>query len=183
MAKPLFYVHGLDSSPQGFRATFFKKHFPSIQIPALPNDVTQRLAIVKQNLQEPSYFVGSSLGGLTTALLARDVPSLIAGMVLIAPAVDSYDRSLWKPEHLTEVSKLVLSANIPTHIIAAKQDEVIPYEAIARFRERAEAPEAIPFEVFDDNHLLHTHRALCAQLRAIERLTGLQSQDPAFFEM
>lgn len=167
----LYYIHGLDSSPQGFRAVFFKENFPEIKIPKLPNDVETRLDILRSLVTKPACLVGSSLGGLTSLLFARDCPEKVLGMVLIAPAVATFDPEFWTPESRKEVESLVLSQSIPTHLIAARNDEIIPLEAIRDLHTKAEAPLEIPFEIFEDTHLLHSKEALEAQLRAISAIS------------
>lgn len=178
MHKPLFYIHGLDSSPQGVRARYFKAHFPDMLIPALPNDVRVRLDMLKTIIQEPACLVGSSLGGLTSLLLARDCPERIRAMVLIAPAVATFDLTLWKPEDLEEVNRLVIPAGIPTHVIAARQDDVIPLAGIEGLLARSPKGGEVPFQVFEDGHLLHTPEALEAQISAITTLSGIPAAQP-----
>lgn len=176
MHPPLFYIHGKDSGPSGFRAQFLKRHFPKILIPQLNNDVPRRLEVLDEVVKTPSFLVGSSLGGLTSLGFAQDHPERVAGMVLIAPAVGFYDPAYKTPEVLDYISDLVIPQGIPTHVIAARRDEIIPLADIESLIQRSGMAEEIPFTVFDEDHLLHSSRALEAQLQAIEAVTGFSRE-------
>ncbi len=61
----------------------------------------ESLAIVRAQTEGPQVFVGSSMGGWLALLAARALAATgetgrIAGMVLIAPAVDFTDELMWK---------------------------------------------------------------------------------------
>ncbi|ANV87687.1 YqiA/YcfP family alpha/beta fold hydrolase [Picosynechococcus sp. PCC 7117] len=86
------YLHGFASSPQSRKAQYFAEHIPDLVIPDLNQDdfggltISRQLAQLKPLLTEPSYIIGSSLGGLTAAILAEQCPELIKKIVLLAPA-------------------------------------------------------------------------------------------------
>lgn len=178
MGAPLLYIHGLDSGPNGYRARFFKAHFPHMEIPQLPNCLDQRRDILANIIVAPTYLVGSSLGGLTSLVFARDYPERVLGLVLIAPAIATFDPSHWTQKSLGEVARLVIPAGIPTRLIASRLDEVIPLGAIESLHQRSPAPESIPFHLFEDGHLLHSEPALATQLAAIEAITGCKAHEP-----
>lgn len=86
------YLHGFASSPQSRKAQYFLARSPDLLLPDLnQNDfstltVSRQIAQVRELLTEPSYIIGSSLGGLTAALLAEKYPDLVKKIVLLAPA-------------------------------------------------------------------------------------------------
>lgn len=171
----LTFLHGLESSPDGFRANYLRARFPHIQVPALSKDPWQRHTYLRETVQEPTYLVGSSLGGLSALLLARDLPHLVQGMILLAPAVGFHDPSYRTPEILKVVEALVIPSDIPTTVIMGEKDEVIPFASVQALIARSPNPEAITFIPVDDQHRLHSEAALSAMIRGIEQITGLQA--------
>ena len=86
------YLHGFASSPQSRKAQYFLVRSPGMLLPDLNQDdfgtltVSRQIEQIKELLTEPSYIIGSSLGGLTAALLAEKYPELVKKIVLLAPA-------------------------------------------------------------------------------------------------
>ncbi|OKH17754.1 YqiA/YcfP family alpha/beta fold hydrolase [[Limnothrix rosea] IAM M-220] len=86
------YLHGFASSPQSRKAQYFLGRSPNLVLPDLnkPNfgelTVSRQIDQVRKLLTEPSYIIGSSLGGLTAAVLAEEYPNLVKKIVLLAPA-------------------------------------------------------------------------------------------------
>ena len=86
------YLHGFASSPQSRKAQYFLERSPDLLVPDLNQDnfetltVSRQVEQVKALLTEPSFIIGSSLGGLTTAILAEKYPELVKKIVLLAPA-------------------------------------------------------------------------------------------------
>lgn len=90
------YLHGFASSPRSFKARRFQAYCEPrglrFQMPDLNGDNFQRLTLTRQ-LEDvaqligdrPTAIVGSSLGGLTAAILADRHPN-IERLVLLAPA-------------------------------------------------------------------------------------------------
>ncbi len=90
----------------------------SAQLKALIDDV-----VAKQNI-DPSriYVVGASNGGYMTARLGSDYPDYFAAVVPICPAVAYGDTTL-----LTD-DELAVLRDVPTWIVQATSDNVLPYE-------------------------------------------------------
>jgi len=166
----LYYLHGLESSPQGFRACYLRESFPQIIAPALPRDVLERRAILERIITEPAFLVGSSLGGMSALDFAVRRPELVRGMVLIAPAVGFYDAVYRTPELLEFVARLHVPAGIPTRVIAGRQDEIIPLSAIEAMIQRS--PDPIELMVFNDQHRLHLPQALDAMIEGVLKISA-----------
>ena len=94
------YLHGLASSPFSRKAHFLRRVFSDInlrlEIPDLNQGSFRRLTVSRQcdqvqclieQSQEAAILLGSSLGGLTAALVANRCPQ-VAAIVLLAPALD-----------------------------------------------------------------------------------------------
>ncbi len=86
------YLHGFASSPLSRKAQYFLERSPDLILPDLNQDdfgsltVSRQIEQVRALLTEPSYIIGSSLGGLTAALLAEKYPDLVKKIILLAPA-------------------------------------------------------------------------------------------------
>ena len=164
----LIYVHGKDSGPFGKRAALLKRHFAQIRIPQLTNELDWRVPLLNDMIESNAVLVGSSLGGLTSLIFARDYPEKIAAMVLLAPAVGFYDPEYDTPEINERINELVIPANIPTTVLAAKNDDIIRLEAVERLVDRS--PGDVQLQVFDDDHLLLSELAQVAQIKAIRAM-------------
>lgn len=170
----LFFLHGLESSPKGYKASVLRENFPSIQVPELPKDPWERHEILLPMVTEKSVLVGSSLGGLSALMLARDVPEMVKAMVLVAPAVGFYDTQYRTPKLMEMVNRLVVPVSIPTTIIAGTQDDVIPMEAIQRLIDRSKPQAIIDLITFQEGHRLNSPGAHEVLLQATRRYFGKQ---------
>jgi pimeloyl-ACP methyl ester carboxylesterase len=95
----LCFLHGLDSSPQGTKASLLRAYDPRCLIPNLPPDINERLKVLEHGLRAPAPLVGSSLGGLTALMYAMSHPEMVHGLVLLAPAVGIRIEDLFTEEH------------------------------------------------------------------------------------
>ena len=148
----LVFLHGLGSSPEGTKARFLKKSYPYIKIPALPTDPFERFFAAEHYIKEPSTIIGSSLGGLTSIMFCIKYPDLVKSMLLLAPAVWTYDRNILDQELISSLDNMRIPDGIPTTIIAAIKDEVIPLEKIREFSKKT---NGINLLEADDTHDLH----------------------------
>lgn len=86
------YLHGFASSPQSRKAQYFAQNIPDLIIPDLNQDdfgsltLSRQLEQIQPWLTEPCHIIGSSLGGLTAAILAEQFPDQVKKIVLLAPA-------------------------------------------------------------------------------------------------
>ncbi len=96
----LYFLHGMESSPQGTKSRLIRKTYPNCIIPELPPDIHRRNDILLNLIKEPAWIIGSSLGGLSALLFAMDNPGLVRGMVLLAPAVGFFAKDIFPPEDL-----------------------------------------------------------------------------------
>jgi len=155
----LLYLHGLNSSPQSFKARLLHSHMVTLGrggefiCPALPHSPRAAIAMVEsllasQPLQEVTL-VGSSLGGYYATCLAQR-HGLRA--VLINPAVRPYEllqsllgaqENLYSGErydltleHLDELLEMEVSRIDPAQylLMVCTADEVLDYRAaVARY--------------------------------------------------
>jgi pimeloyl-ACP methyl ester carboxylesterase len=166
----LCFLHGLDSSPEGTKASLLKKHEESIWIPVLPPGVFDRLRLLEQEAHEPVLLMGSSMGGLTALMYAMAHPEMVEGMVLMAPAVQSRQNGIFTDEEKAFLGSVYIPAGIPTIVIAGKQDVVVPLSAIRRVIERSPDNAAITLHEVDDDHDLH--RSLNLMWKAVSDIRG-----------
>jgi pimeloyl-ACP methyl ester carboxylesterase len=116
----LCFLHGLDSSPQGTKASFLRAYDSRCLIPNLPPDINERLKVLEHGLREPMLIVGSSLGGLTALMYAMSHPEMVHGLVLLAPAVGTKVEGLFTGEHKRIMSSVYIPRGIPTVAIAQR---------------------------------------------------------------
>ena len=164
----LCFLHGLDSSPQGTKASFLRAYDSRCLIPNLPPDINERLKVLEHGLRAPVLLVGSSLGGLTALMYAMSHPEMVHGLVLLAPAVGTKVEGLFTGEHKRIMSSVYIPRGIPTVVIAGFRDEVIPLSSIRGMIERSPDPANIQLLEVDDDHDLH--KSLDLMLQAIKRI-------------
>ena len=168
--KNLYYLHGLKSSPDGFRACYIRERYPELVAPALSEDVYERMELLEREIQAPVYLVGSSLGGLSALMFVEQFPQLVKGMMLLAPAVGFCDQQYRTPEILALVERLIIPAGIPTAVIAATRDEVIPCRAIQTMVARSPKPEDIMLNLVDDIHRCREQATLDCMMQGIQHI-------------
>ncbi|RLB43340.1 MAG: alpha/beta hydrolase [Deltaproteobacteria bacterium] len=146
MRTTRIFVHGLDSSNQGTKATFFRQHYPDMILPNFPGSLEERMEALERVLQGRSniILVGSSFGGLMGTLFALDNEERVRRLVLLAPALN-----LVEPE--TYEGRLI---SVPTWIYHGTGDEVIPIEVIKDIG--AKLFKNLTFVELNDDHNLHS---------------------------
>lgn len=148
MEEPnLLFLHGYESSGNGFKANFLRQIFPTIETPTLTGELDQRLEQINSVFQENKTWIiiGSSYGGLMAAILAAKSKVKIVQLVLLAPAL--------LPSLIPD-SLRIKQIDIPTTIISGKQDEIVPTASIKDFSTHLFTQ--LKFIEVEDDHRLHS---------------------------
>lgn len=143
----LFFVHGLEGSSQGVKATLLRRQFPGMSTPDFRGSLKDRMVQLNQLLDARSDWVliGSSLGGLMATIYTCAYPKNVKKLVLLAPA-------LILPEFANNLPPAV---STPTLIYHGSRDIIIPLEAVRPIAEKIF--NQLDFRVVDDDHgLYHT---------------------------
>ncbi len=137
------FIHGLESSNQGTKATYFREKFPDMLLPNFPGSLEDRMKKLEGLLLgEPEIIlVGSSFGGLMAALFALSHETRVKRMILLAPAINMHDFS----------SSTSLSA--PVVLYHGRQDEVIPLAEVEPVA--GNLFRNLNFHAVEDDHFLH----------------------------
>jgi pimeloyl-ACP methyl ester carboxylesterase len=173
--KKIIFAHGMESSPDGTKATYLRERFgaesPALFTLGLPGQVSAVQAAIGEG---PAVLIGSSLGGLCAlGVAANGAP--IAHLVLLAPAMGKFEPAAFKEAEQTrpglyreicEFGKLSISPEIPTTIIHGFEDEVVDTDAVVALAARS--PSARLILVHDDHPLSHSGPLI---LSVVERVT------------
>ena len=140
---PLF-LHGLDSSIQGTKAQWFRRHFPRVRLQNYTGDLDERLAQLEAQVAglERLILVGSSFGGLMAACFALRSPERCRRLVLLAPALNFVD---FHPP--------AAPIAVPTLVVTGAHDTVCPPALILPLARASFADLTVRLE--DDDHMLH----------------------------
>jgi len=120
MTNTLVFIHGLESTSQGTKGQFFRRHFPQMIVEDYFGEFHERMQKLaglidgKDNL----ILIGSSYGGLMAAQYALQNENRMRKMILLAPA-------LMLPEFTPDEERRI---NIPVTIYHGAEDDVVdPY--------------------------------------------------------
>lgn len=139
-----FFIHGLESSNKGTKATYFSNIYPDMQIPNFSGSLDNRLLDLfnlTSNLRNV-VLIGSSFGGLMAAVHALVKPEAISKLILLAPALNFPE--FHKYAHF--------SSDIETIIYQGIHDTVTP---LAKVKPAAEKCfQNLTFHACNDDHIL-----------------------------
>ncbi len=141
----MIFIHGLESSSQGFKGRFFQKELPGILTPTFTGSLNQRMEQLYPLLDSKDSWtiIGSSFGGLMGTLYACQFPDKVAKLILLAPL-------LAVPELKTENFPPI---DVSVVVFHGKEDKVVPYE---RSMSRANKLfNSLTYNLVDDDHFLH----------------------------
>ena len=155
------YLHGFASSPQSRKAQYFLERLPELFVPDLNQGdfgtltVSRQIDQVCELLTEPSNIIGSSLGGLTAALVAEEYPELVKKLVLIAPAFQFTKN--WRGRLGAEkLKEWQTNGTLPIYHYSYKKEIPLHYdffadaESFAQHEFQNQVPTLILHGVFDD---------------------------------
>ncbi|HSW38447.1 MAG TPA: alpha/beta fold hydrolase [Acidobacteriota bacterium] len=139
------FIHGLESSGNGAKGTFFRKRYPDMIVEDFSGPFAARMEKLEQLLAgaDPLILVGSSYGGLMAAVYACRRPDRVKKMVLLAPALHL--------EPFASDDNALLP--MPVHIIHGAHDDVVPLDSIVGIARRRFM--SLTFTETNDGHLLH----------------------------
>ena len=141
----LIFLHGLEGSSQGVKASILRGLFPDMLIPDFSGPLDERMKALNESLGKSKGWtiVGSSFGGLMGALFTCRQPSQVRKLVLLAPALIWPDFASSPPEPVT----------VTTIMFHGKRDEHIPLEAVTQLAESVF--ENLELRIVDDDHGLY----------------------------
>ncbi|MBY8978871.1 MAG: alpha/beta fold hydrolase [Candidatus Lokiarchaeota archaeon] len=152
--KNIIFIHGLESSGNGFKGTYLKGLFPNIFTPNFKifKQNTSIYTLLKERMGQLDLIlkkrnswiiIGSSFGGLMATLYALRHPEKIERLILLAPFLAT---PLLQIDNFSPLT-------IPTIIIHGKYDEIAQYQAS---RERAyQLFTNLKFHTTEDHHDLN----------------------------
>jgi len=157
----LVFLHGKESSGQGFKANLLRSLFPHILTPDFDGSLEERMAQLAPILAYERDWViigsdlppvfgpaqcadphGSSMGGLMAALFTHQHQEQVQRLILLAPALT------WPEFADTPLSPVA----VPTTIYHGLRDTVVPLEPVRALAERAFTN--LIFHAVDDDHRL-----------------------------
>lgn len=158
----VLFLHGRESGPEGSKIRMLRDAGWPVEAPDCRGieDVHERVAIARDAVrrpQEPTLLVGSSMGGLTAALLWSELSASaesppIEGVLLLAPALNWADAVGVERVHPR------------TTVVHGDADDLVPVEASRAFVEQFGCRYV---EVKDGHRLADSHPTILAELQAM----------------
>jgi pimeloyl-ACP methyl ester carboxylesterase len=141
----IIFIHGLEGSSQGVKASLLRRLFPEILTPDFPGSLEQRMAQLNAILgaRRNWIMIGSSLGGLMAALFTVRHPEQVQRLVLLAPVL------IW-PDFAANPPAQV---DVPTTIYHGSRDTLVPLAPVQEFAQRTF--RNLNFQAVDDDHGLY----------------------------
>jgi pimeloyl-ACP methyl ester carboxylesterase len=141
----IIFIHGLEGSSQGVKASLLRRLFPGILTPDFPGSLEQRMAQLTliMEAQRNWIIIGSSLGGLMAAKFTAMHPEQVKRLVLLAPALIWPDFADAPPAPI----------DVPTIIYHGSQDSLVPLAPVRELAQRVF--RNLKFYAVDDDHGLY----------------------------
>ena len=141
----LIFIHGLEGSSQGVKATLLRGLFPGILTPDFRGSLEERMGLLRGILGKRGGWkmIGSSFGGLMAALFACERPQQVDKLVLLAPAL------IW-PDFANRPAERI---SVPTITYHGARDELLPLGTVRALAEGAFSN--LDFRVVEDDHGLY----------------------------
>lgn len=151
----IIFIHGLESSGQGFKGQLFKKVLPEILTPdfkAYTPDISYKVLLRERMAQlyailenkEKWILIGSSFGGLMGALYTCQFPNKVSRLILLAPVLSTPDLN---PNKFQPI-------NIPVIVFHGRNDQIVPIKP-SRLRAK-QLFKNLTYNIVDDDHMLHS---------------------------
>jgi pimeloyl-ACP methyl ester carboxylesterase len=116
------FLHGLESSSKGTKATFLRGFCPDILIPDFRGGLAERMAALTGILsgQKDLILVGSSFGGLMATIYAMEHEADVIRLVLLAPALNFPEFSNYRIKRIA----------VPVWMVIGADDSVTPVSRV-----------------------------------------------------
>ncbi|MBN2538743.1 MAG: alpha/beta hydrolase [Deltaproteobacteria bacterium] len=144
MSTTRVFIHGLESSAQGTKGTYFRKRYSDMIIENYPGSLESRMDKLRGILTDKKnlVLVGSSYGGLMAAMYACDNEHKIKRLILLAPALDLEE---FKPY-------LNRKIEVPVVLYHGSRDDVVPLEQVREIASKIF--KNLSHHIVDDDHPL-----------------------------
>ena len=138
------FLHGLESSSKGAKASFLRDLFPDMLTPDFKGDLSARMVSLETILagKENIVMVGSSFGGLMGTLYAMQKQGTVDRLILLAPALNF-------PEFLQYKHEII---EVPTRIIIGNDDIVTPAQEVLPLARKIFSD--LNYDEVNDTHML-----------------------------
>ena len=138
------FLHGLESSSRGAKASFLRQLYPDMLVPDFSGDLSERLHALCAvlNREKNIILIGSSFGGLMATIFAMEHHRIVNRVILLAPALNF-------PEFFRYTMRPL---DIPARMIIGQKDTVTPPEKVIPMALKIFT--ALQYDIVDDNHLL-----------------------------
>lgn len=143
--KQLIFLHGLEGSSKGVKATMLRALFPGIIVPDMSGSLDERMRVLRKILGNKKGWtiIGSSFGGLMGATFTCLNPDQVDRLIMFAPAL------IW-PDFANSPPKPV---SVPTIMYHGTRDKVIPLDAVKKLAEGIFLN--LTLHIVDDDHGLY----------------------------
>lgn len=146
-SSKIIFIHGYESSGQGFKGNYFRSIFPQMLTPNFTGELLERMEQLNKILNTGTELrlIGSSFGGLMATIFMMKNPARVKKAILMAPALVP----ALIPENFNPIT-----IDIPIVIYHGKNDEVVPLEPVKKFAEKYF--NNYIYNLVDDDHRLQT---------------------------
>ena len=146
MPRRLIFLHGLESSSRTYKASVIRDVFPDLIVPDFSGSLEKRMEALHPTLGDKRDWtiIGSSFGGLMSAIFTCEHPDQVRKQILLAPA-------LMLPQFASFLDRKPVS--VPTAIIHGAQDTIVPLEKVREIAQKVFA--TLTYKIVDDDHRLH----------------------------
>jgi hypothetical protein len=139
------FLHGLEGSSQGIKATLLRQLFPGILTPDFSGSLQERMATLSTILGEQRGWtiIGSSFGGLMGAIFTCQYPRQVKKLILLAAALPWPDFANQLPDPVS----------VPVEMFHGTQDQIVPLEPTRQLAEQVFLN--LTFHAVNDDHGLY----------------------------
>ena len=150
----IIFIHGLESSGQGFKGRLFQKVLPGCLTPNFEeyNSTISNKSLLKKRMEQllgilkekhPWIIIGSSFGGLMATIYSCQNPDKVSKLILLAPYISTSELD---PKKYSPI-------DIPVIVFHGKYDKVV---SVRRSRTLAgKLFTNLAYNIVNDDHFLH----------------------------